>query len=139
MVRTCCFALVTLAGAVSPLVADDWPQWFGPSRDGVWREDGILKKFPAEGVKPVWKTPLGAGYSGPAVANGFVYVMDRQGAKPIQGNPAKGTSGDGIEMSRAPYALGWVGSTASAPRRAIAPRRVIAGLRFRRSRRSPWT
>src|SRR5437773_4230204 len=23
--------------------ADDWPQWFGPKRDGVWREDGILE------------------------------------------------------------------------------------------------
>ena len=28
------------------LRADDWPQWLGPQRDAVWREDGILEKFP---------------------------------------------------------------------------------------------
>jgi hypothetical protein len=25
--------------------ADDWPQWRGPERDGVWREQGIVEKF----------------------------------------------------------------------------------------------
>ena len=88
------FVLVT---CLSPARADDWPQWFGPNRDGVWREGGILDKFPADGLKPVWKAPLGAGYSGPAVADGFVYVMDRVGAKAIEGNPAKAVSGEGKE------------------------------------------
>jgi outer membrane protein assembly factor BamB len=58
--------------------ADDWPQWLGPQRDGVWRETGILKEFPADGPKIRWRVPLGAGYTGPAVAGGRVYVMDRQ-------------------------------------------------------------
>jgi outer membrane protein assembly factor BamB len=80
----------------SVLHADDWPQWFGPKRDGVWREDGILEKFPKDGPKQLWKTPLGPGYSGPAVANGFVYAMDRQAEK-ITGNPAKGNSSPGSE------------------------------------------
>jgi outer membrane protein assembly factor BamB len=97
MVRTFFCTLVLSIGVVGSIRADDWPQWFGPQRDGIWREEAILDKFPAGGVKPIWKMPLGAGYSGPAVANGFVYVMDRQGAKPIEGNPAKGTSGDGQE------------------------------------------
>lgn len=22
--------------------ADDWPQWRGPNRDGVWAEDGVV-------------------------------------------------------------------------------------------------
>ena len=26
--------------------AGDWTQWLGSKRDGVWRESGILKKFP---------------------------------------------------------------------------------------------
>ena len=26
--------------------ADDWPQWMGPGRDNVWRESGIIEKFP---------------------------------------------------------------------------------------------
>jgi outer membrane protein assembly factor BamB len=58
--------------------ADDWPQWLGPQRDGVWRETGILAKFPAEGPTIRWRTPIGAGYSGPAVAAGRVYVTDRK-------------------------------------------------------------
>jgi outer membrane protein assembly factor BamB len=66
--------------------ADDWPQWLGPKRDSVWRETGILLKFPAEGPVIRWRTPIGAGYSGPAVAGGRVYVMDRRLA-PGVGNP----------------------------------------------------
>ena len=31
------------------LCADDWPQWMGPNRDNVWRETGILDKFPPGG------------------------------------------------------------------------------------------
>ena len=64
---------------VSPLAAraDDWPQWGGPKRDCVWRETGILDKFPDGGPKALWRTPIGAGYAGPAVADGRVYVTDR--------------------------------------------------------------
>ncbi|PYK58270.1 MAG: pyrrolo-quinoline quinone, partial [Verrucomicrobia bacterium] len=71
-------ALALAALATFYLRADDWPQWLGPQRDDVWRETGILEKFPAEGPKVRWRTPIGAGYTGPAVANGRVYVMDRQ-------------------------------------------------------------
>jgi len=58
--------------------ADDWPQWLGPKRDGVWRETGILRTFPSNGLRFLWRSPIGGGYSGPAVANSRVYVMDRQ-------------------------------------------------------------
>jgi outer membrane protein assembly factor BamB len=56
--------------------ADDWPQWLGPQRDGVWREKGIQDKFPPGGPKVRWRYPVGAGYSGPAVAAGRVYITD---------------------------------------------------------------
>lgn len=57
--------------------ADDWPQWLGPKRDGVWRETGIIDNFPPAGPRVLWRTLIGAGYSGPSVAAGRVYVMDR--------------------------------------------------------------
>ncbi|QDU64138.1 outer membrane biogenesis protein BamB [Planctomycetes bacterium Pan216] len=60
--------------------ADDWPQWRGPERDGVWRETGIVKKLPAK-LEPMWSTPIGLGYAGPAVVGDKVYVTDRQLAK----------------------------------------------------------
>lgn len=59
-------------------VADDWPQWGGPQRDLVWRESGIVETLPTDGLLPrVWSTPIGEGYSGPAVADGRVYITDR--------------------------------------------------------------
>jgi outer membrane protein assembly factor BamB len=63
---------------VVPIVlrGEDWPQWLGPKRDSVWREEGILQSFPAGGPKIVWRQPIAGGYSGPAVAAGKVYVMD---------------------------------------------------------------
>jgi outer membrane protein assembly factor BamB len=71
--------------------ADDWPQWLGPKRDGVWRETGILASFPKGGPKVRWRKPVGIGYSGPAVAGGKVYLTDRvldEGVK----NPDSGFS-----------------------------------------------
>ncbi|MGL5096018.1 MAG: PQQ-binding-like beta-propeller repeat protein, partial [Planctomycetia bacterium] len=67
-------------------VGDDWPQWHGPKRDGVWREEGVVEKLPAK-LTVKWRTPIGAGYAGPAVADGKVYVSDRQLNKG-EANPA---------------------------------------------------
>lgn len=63
-------------GMVSRAGGDDWPQWLGPRRDGVWREEGILERFPASGLVARWRTPIGGGFAGPAVAGGRVYVTD---------------------------------------------------------------
>lgn len=61
--------------------ADDWPQWGGPHGDCSWREEGIVDKL-SEGLLPrKWSTPIGEGYSGPAVADGLVYITDRQRAQ----------------------------------------------------------
>ena len=66
-------SFVTLAAR-----ADDWPQWMGPKRDGVWRETGLIDKFPEGGPKVLWRAALNWGYAGPAVADGLVYVIDYQ-------------------------------------------------------------
>jgi hypothetical protein len=83
--------------------ADDWPQWLGPQRDSVWRENGTLDKFPKDGLRTVWKVRIGGGYSGPAVVGERVFVMDRQlpadnVPPPIKegGDPLKGI-GEGKE------------------------------------------
>ena len=71
-------AWASLFLAATALVArgDDWPQWLGPKRDGVWREEGLLQAFPKEGLKVRWRAPVAAGYSSPAVAGGRVFVTD---------------------------------------------------------------
>lgn len=61
----------------SPLLADDWQQWFGPHRDGIWREENIVDSFSQGSPIVKWRTQIGAGYSGPSVASGRVYITDR--------------------------------------------------------------
>lgn len=73
-------AAITLA--VSAL-ADDWPQWRGPGRDGVWREKGLVDRFAGPELPVKWRVPVGSGYCGPTVAGGRVFLMDRQ-AEPAQ-------------------------------------------------------
>jgi outer membrane protein assembly factor BamB len=74
----CSLALGVAALAASTAAAIDWPEWFGENREGVWKETGLVDKFPEGGPKVTWRIPLGAGYSGPAVANGKVYITDRK-------------------------------------------------------------
>jgi outer membrane protein assembly factor BamB len=58
----------------------DWPQWRGPNRDGISKETGLLKQWPAEGPPLVWKaTGAGRGYSSLAVAGGRIYTMGLRG------------------------------------------------------------
>lgn len=68
--------LIVLLLSTSVAAADDWPQWMGPHRDNVWREEGILEKFPEEGPKILWRTKLAGGYAGPAVVGGKVFITD---------------------------------------------------------------
>ena len=53
--------LVLASGIVQSASADDWPQWLGPKRDSVWREDGIVSEFPADGLKVKWRVPVELG------------------------------------------------------------------------------
>ena len=78
-------ALATLLISPGTLNADDWPQWLGPTRDGVWHETGILTEFPPGGPALRWSASIGGGYSGPAVAHGRVIVLDRV-AEPTTGD-----------------------------------------------------
>jgi WD40 repeat protein len=55
---------------------DDWPQWRGPNRDGIWREAGVIDAIPASGLPVKWRTRILNGWSGPAVSAGRVFVTD---------------------------------------------------------------
>lgn len=75
--KTACFvwAWCCLFLAMSA-TADDWPQWRGDNRDGVWAETGILEHFAGDVIPRKWTVPIAGGYSGPTVADGRVYVTD---------------------------------------------------------------
>ncbi|MHC4249631.1 MAG: outer membrane protein assembly factor BamB family protein [Planctomycetota bacterium] len=78
--------LVLLATLAAPAAGEDWPQWLGPRRDGVWRESGILERFPEGGPRLRWRAAVSGGYAGPSVAAGRVFVPD---FVPEPGGPGK--------------------------------------------------
>jgi outer membrane protein assembly factor BamB len=63
--------------------SQDWPDWRGVNRDGIWSETGITEKFDDKIQTPKWSVTVGSGYSGPTVANGKVYLTDLQ-KQPVQ-------------------------------------------------------
>jgi outer membrane protein assembly factor BamB len=66
----------TVASGVVAIAADDWPQWRGPRRDGVSKETGLLKDWPANGPRLAWRSSgLGEGYSSFAVADRRLYTL----------------------------------------------------------------
>ena len=68
-------ALIVLAHSCHAF-ADDWEQWRGNDRLAIWREDGIMERFPEQGLKPSWNVEIGSGYSGPVVSDGKIITMD---------------------------------------------------------------
>ena len=74
MLLCSCLALSMLSIS---LPGEDWPEWRGAQREGVWREEGIVDRLPPEGLPVRWRAPVGRGFCGPAVAEGRVYLMDR--------------------------------------------------------------
>lgn len=77
--------------------ADDWPQWMGPQRDNIWRESGLIEKFPEGGPKIVWRTPVNKGYAGPAVSAGKVFCTDYQSKEDLGEGNFKRKEANGIE------------------------------------------
>lgn len=60
--------------------AADWPQWYGPARDGRSAETGIVEGW-LKGPKELWRTAIGPGYASVAVAEGVVYAMTSKDAE----------------------------------------------------------
>ena len=58
-------------------VRADWPQYLGPNRNATSDEKGLLRSWPAEGPKVLWRIDLGPGYGGAAVSDSKVYLLDR--------------------------------------------------------------
>jgi outer membrane protein assembly factor BamB len=72
--------VLTLSAATTAQSPANWPQWRGPNRDGISKETGLLKQWPAEGPRLVWKaTGAGRGYSSLALANGKLFTMGLRG------------------------------------------------------------
>ena len=69
--------LLWLLLAADVQAGDDWPQFLGPTRDGVYHGADISTAWPAGGPPVRWRLPIGAGFSGPVVAAGRVILFHR--------------------------------------------------------------
>jgi len=63
---------------IANLPAADWPNWRGPNFDGISTETDW---DPEKIDNVLWKTEVGTGFSGVAVANGRVYTLGHDGRK----------------------------------------------------------
>jgi outer membrane protein assembly factor BamB len=72
-----------LAGPALPARADDapWPQWLGPTRNGVAPGTGVLPKTGEVRLKVAWRRPLGVATSGLAVASDRLITLDSEDGK----------------------------------------------------------
>lgn len=98
-----------LAAALSlaaPAFSADWPGWRGPNRDGKSPDTGLLKEWPKEGPKQLWKVSgLGKGFSTVAVVNDVTYVT---GDSPEDGKLyIVAFDKDGKQVWRVPHASTW--------------------------------
>ena len=77
--HTACIILVfVLALMVSePALAQDWPQWRGPNRDGVVTSFREPTSWP-ESLNQEWKVEVGFGYATPILVGDRIYMHARQ-------------------------------------------------------------
>ncbi|HYN22050.1 MAG TPA: PQQ-binding-like beta-propeller repeat protein [Thermoanaerobaculia bacterium] len=94
-------------------MAADWPQFRGPNRDGISRETGLLKSWPAGGPKVLWKIPMGEGFSHLTVAKGRLFTLYGQGAHDFA---AAYHAGTGRPLWRVPLGRKYTDGQGNGPR-----------------------
>src|ERR1041385_417501 len=73
---------LALAFASLDAVAQDWPQWRGPDRDGHAAPGPTLASLP-KALRPKWKIPIGGGHSGPVWVGSTVLYLDEDGSHEV--------------------------------------------------------
>ena len=64
--------------SASCALAQDWPQWRGPNRDGKVTGFNAPKTWPKE-LAQKWKATVGSGDAAPVLAGDKLFVFARQG------------------------------------------------------------
>lgn len=55
-----------------------WTNYRGPNRDGRYEELSVLTSWPAGGLTPIWKQPIGIGYASFTVADGAAFTIEQR-------------------------------------------------------------
>ena len=75
---------LALVAATATAMAQDWPQFLGPTADSKSPQKNLLREWPSEGPEVKWTVDVGGGYGGPVVRDGRVYLLDRNPEKEIE-------------------------------------------------------
>jgi outer membrane protein assembly factor BamB len=60
-----------------------WTDFRGPLRDGHYRERPIRTDWPPDGLKPMWKQPVGGGYASFVIARGRAFTIEQRGEEEV--------------------------------------------------------
>jgi outer membrane protein assembly factor BamB len=63
--------------------ADDYPQFLGPSRDGIVRGPRLARDWASRPPQPLWRQPIGAGWSAFAVVGGHAVTQEQRGGEEL--------------------------------------------------------
>ena len=77
-----------------------WTNFRGPNRDGRYEERAVRVNWPAGGLKPMWKQPVGGGFSSFVVADGAAYTIEQRRAQEM-------VVAYNVETGRELWAHGW--------------------------------
>ena len=56
---------------------ESWPRWRGVRGNGTWKGPRFPARWPVDGLKSLWKRPIGGGYSGIAAADGRIFTLEK--------------------------------------------------------------
>ena len=70
------------AAAATP-AASYWTDFRGPARDGHYQQQPIRTDWPAGGLRPMWKQPVGGGYASFVVAGGRAFTIEQRGRREV--------------------------------------------------------
>src|SRR5438445_8316530 len=92
--RHCCpFVIFVCVFLTCRLWASDWPQFLGPTRNGVYAGADLADSWPKEGPPISWRKKVGQGFSGPVVSAGklilFHRLNDREIVESLDANTGK--------------------------------------------------
>ena len=60
-----------------------WTDFRGPLRDGTYRQQPIRADWPASGLTPLWKQPVGGGHASFVVAGGHAFTIEQRGSREV--------------------------------------------------------
>jgi len=71
------FITIVLLTCMLDVNSQDWPQYYGPNRNSISDQKGILRSWPQQGPEVLWSVNIGIGFGGPVIKDSKAYLLDR--------------------------------------------------------------